>query len=78
MACVVKKETLELLLARGGIITPDSNTQSVREDTQNRDIQGKLVKIYWIYFGLLGTICITHPSRHAVFYSQNHFHLSFL
>ena len=48
MAQCVKKETLELLLLRGGIITIDEfdtistekNSPSVRENIKNRDIRG--------------------------------------
>ena len=39
MAQVVKRETLQLLLLRGGI-TSEPETHSVRENTQDRDIRG--------------------------------------
>ena len=49
MAQSVKKDTLKLLLLRGGITdidqfdttTSKTNTLSVREDIANRDIRGK-------------------------------------
>ena len=49
MAQSVKKDTLKLLLLRGGITdidqfdttTSNTNTLSVREDIANRDIRGK-------------------------------------
>lgn len=48
MSECVKKETLQLLLLRGGITSPDpfdnnwseANSPSIREDIEHRDIRG--------------------------------------
>ena len=47
MAQVIKKETLELLLLRGGV-TSEVNSHSVREDTKNRDIRGNKLNHFQI------------------------------